>query len=157
MKMKKIARILSLIVLAGIATFYMGCKGGDDPEPSETDAQIEKLNGTWKVSAATFEGGAPDLDHSNMAITITGSTGSKQVSYTVAGRPAGPSSWPSSGTLEFGTNVKQDLIREDDINISYTVTDSKLTMDYTFNIQPYTSTGRVESVSGQWHFEFSKQ
>jgi hypothetical protein len=142
--------------LAGLALFYIACGGSDDPEKSETDVQIEKLNGSWKASSVTFEGGAPQLDHSNLVLAISGTTGNTQVSYTVSGRPAGPSAWPSSGTFAFGSNVKQNLTREDNVSFSYSVTDTKLTVDFNFNATPYTA-GRAESVAGDWHFEFDKQ
>jgi hypothetical protein len=157
--MKIAARILTLVLLASLTTFFIGCKPDPDPGPSETDKQITQLNGSWKVSAATLDGVAPTLDHSNMVLTISGATGNNIINYTVSGRPVGPSAWPSSGTFKFGSNVKQNLDRGDTpvVPVTYSVTDTKLTIDFDFTGTPYTSSGRVASVSGQWHFEFTKQ
>jgi phage tail sheath gpL-like len=155
--MKIAARILSFFVLIALATFYMACGGGEGNEESEMDQQIKKLNGTWANPTVTMDGQAHALNHSGMVLNIQGTAGNSSVSYTVSGRPQGPSAWPSGGTLTFGTNVKQNLIREDQVPVTYTVTDTKLTLDFTFTGTPYTSSGRVSSVSGNWHFEFTKQ
>jgi len=156
--MKIAARILSLVVLAALTTFYVSCKPDDDPEKSETDQQIEKLNGTWAVSEATLNSGPPDLDHSGMTMAISGTAGNQSVSFSVNGRPAGPSAWPPNGTFAFGTaNVKTSLTRDDGVAVSYSVTDTQLIMDFEFQMTPYTSSGKSKSVEGQWHFVFTKQ
>jgi hypothetical protein len=155
--MKPAARILSILILAGLTAFYMGCDGGENSKKSETDEQIEKLNGTWNATTVTLDGTTPALDHSDFSITISGSAGNDQVNYTVTGRPEGPSPWNSSGIFTFdASNVKQKLIREDDIPVSYSVTDGTLVLDFTFSGTPYDA-GRVSNVSGNWHFEFAKQ
>jgi hypothetical protein len=159
--MKLAARILSLIVLTAVACFYAGCDPGDDPEKSEMDQQIEKLNGTWNTTAYTLDGLVPaDLDYSNFDLVLTGSEGDESLEFSAVGRPSGkPSPWPESGTVEFGTNVKQNLIRLDPnevtVPISYSVTETTLIIDFTFSTTPYN--GRVQNVTGNWHFEFSKQ
>jgi hypothetical protein len=155
--MKIAARVLSLLVLMSVATFYISCDGGDDAEKSETDVQIEKLTGTWKATSVTYNSTTPPLDHSNFVITITGAPGSNSVSYAIAGRPQGPSAWPASGTLEFGSNVKSSLTREDATPVTYAVTATGLIMDFNFTGTPYSSAGRTKNVTGQWHFEFTKQ
>jgi hypothetical protein len=150
--MKIASRIFSLLLIAGVATLF-GCGGDDKKDKTEQEVQIEALNGTWQANTVTFNGGTPALDHSNFIITITGTS---QLSYSITGRPTGPSAWPSSGTFTFGPNVKEDLIREDEVAISYSVSGNNLVMDFTFDDEAYTA-GRVSSVSGQWHFEFTKQ
>lgn len=155
--MKIASRILSLAVLLSVSAFYMACNKKNDPGISETDAQIQLLNGTWEASVVTYEGSAPALDHSDFAITISGTAGSSVLSYTVTGRPVGPNAWPAQGTLTFGSDVKEDLTRDDGIAISYNVQGSTLSLDFNFDKdQPYTQT-REKSVSGDWHFEFTKQ
>src|SRR5688500_8783538 len=128
--MKIVARILSLVVLVSLAALYTGCGPDNDPEKSETDVQIELLNGTWNANdgATMFNGGQPDLNHDNLVLTISGTAGNQSVSYTVSGRPAGPSAWPPNGTFAFGSsNVKTSLTRDDGVAITYTVTETQLT------------------------------
>jgi hypothetical protein len=155
-EMKLAARILSLLILAGVASFYVGCDG-EKTEKSETDQQIEKLDATWATTAYNLDGTTPtDLDYSGFKLTINGSAGNTEVNYTVTGRPSGkPSPWNSSGVFEFGTNVKQNLIRDDGTAINYSVTETTLIIDFTFSAAPYP--GRVDNVNGNWHFEFEKE
>ena len=154
--MKIAARILSLMVLVALATFYVSCGGDGGNEKSDTDVQIEKLNGTWKVSSVTQDGAAPALNHDAMTLTSQGTAGNTTISFNVSGRPQGPSAWAPSGNLTFGSNVKQNLTRDDNVSINYSVTETTLVMDFTFNRDPYQA-GRVSSVQGSWHFEFTKQ
>lgn len=145
------------MVLTGLAAFVLSCDNGGGPKKSEIDQQIEKLNATWAASTVTLDGTAPVLDHSGFSLKIEGSPGNTQVNYTAQNRPAGPSPWNSSGILEFGeTNVKQSLTRDDGIAITYSVTETTLVIDFTFSGTPYDA-GRVANVSGNWHFEFTKQ
>lgn len=152
--MKFASRILSLAILVSLTLFYMSCKeDGPDKKP-ETEIQFEKLAGNWDVTTATLEGAPPALDHSNVVLKISGSaTG---INYVVENRPAGPSAWPAEGVFTFGPTVATQLVRDDDVIITYSVTENTLTLDFDFNGTPYTA-GRVENVSGQWHFEFQKQ
>jgi hypothetical protein len=157
--MKIAARILSLLILAGVSMLYVGCGPEDSDDKTERDKQIELLNGTWTVTSATFQGNAPTLDQTGMKLTITGSIGNESFNYSVADRPSGPSPWPSSGTFTFGSNVLTELNRDDSehvSSVSYQVTANQLTMDFTFSGEPYDPSGRTASVSGVWHYEFSK-
>ena len=153
----KLARFLSLIVLASVVVFYVSCDGGGDPEKSEIDEQIEKLNGTWDATAVTLDGVAPtSQNYDDLQLVIQGAAGNEQVNYTVSGRPSGSNPWNSGGILEFGTaNVKTELTREDGIAVSYSVTETTLVVDFNFSGTPY-DVGRVANVSGNWHFEFVK-
>jgi hypothetical protein len=153
--MKIAVRILSIFVLGALTMFYVSCDGNEPAKKSETDQQIEKLNGTWKVTDATFENNPPTLDQTGMTITLSGAVGDKNMSYTVANRPTGPSAWPASGTLTFGTNPLQDLVREDGVNITYTVSGDVVTLDFNFDKTPYNA--RTSSVSGNWKYTLARQ
>jgi hypothetical protein len=159
--MKLATRILSLLVLAGLAAFYVGCKGKDGEVKSDTDVQIEKMVATWKVvntADVTFANSTPQLDQKNLTLTVTGTAGSKQVGYTVTNRPVGPSAWNSGGTFTFDTtSPKTKVKREDNVEIVYEVTASTLKMTFTVTGDGYTSTGRAQSVAGEWVYTFTKQ
>lgn len=112
------------------------------------------------MSSVTYQGAAPTLDHSKFTLTITGSHGNNTLQYSVTGRPTGPSAWPASGTFTFGTDVKQELIRNDsngDVPVHYNVTDTQLTMDFTFANENAYNAGRTANVGGDWTFTFTKQ
>jgi hypothetical protein len=153
--MKLAARILSVLVLASFASFYLSCDGGDDPEKSEKDEQIELLTGTWNATAVTLDGDTPALDYSTFALEVSGTAGSDEVSYQALNRPDGLSPWAPDGFLTFGDNVKQQLVREDGITVNYSVTETTLILDFTFEGDGYPG-GRVREVQGNWHFEFQK-
>jgi hypothetical protein len=154
--MKIAARILSIIVLGSLALFYVSCKGDETTEKTDKDLQIEKLNGTWKVTDASLDSSDPDIDQTTISIQLSGKDGDSEMNYVVTGRTSGqPSPWPASGTVSFGTNVKTDLKRDDGIDMTYSVTDNTLTLQFVFNKTPYT--GRVASVSGNWSYTLTKQ
>lgn len=154
--MKLAVRVLSLVVLAGAALFYVSCDNSDSPGKSDQDTQIEKLNGSWKITSnenATLDGGSTGEDYTGFTLTINGQAGNNVVSYTATGRPA-TSAWPDAGTLTFGTNVTQDLTRNDAVGITYSVTDTQLIMEFNYSGDPYT---RAKNVQGAWRFTFTKQ
>jgi hypothetical protein len=156
-EMKLAARVLSSLILVGIATFYFSCKG-DDGEKSEQDAQIQKLNGTWEIQSSddvTLSASAPSEDFTGFTLTISGTVGQNTLSYIKSqGSLPTVSPWESSGTLTFGQNVMETLVRDDDVIITYEVTDSQLIM--TFDYDPNAG-GRVRNVEGAWKFVFTKQ
>jgi hypothetical protein len=152
--MKIAARILSLAIIASAASLFMGCGGDDKKGKSEQDTQLELLNGTWNANSVTLDGSAPSANHDNFVLTINASAGNTTMTYSDTGRPS-VSPWPGTGTFTFGTNVKSDLVRDDAVDISYTVDGNSLVMTFTFNKDPYAG-GRISSVTGQWRFEFTK-
>jgi hypothetical protein len=77
------------------------------------------------------------------------------VSYTISYSPD-RSPWisASGGRLFFDEpNPAIYLIREDEVNIQYAVTDTSLIMEFTYQEEG----GRTEGVSGNWKFTFSRQ
>jgi hypothetical protein len=159
--MKLAARVLSLLILAGVAMFYVSCSKDDDPGKSDTDIQIEKLNGTWKITDAnqvTLTGASPGVDYTGFTLQITGTSGSNNnsVSFAATARPD-LSPWPDNGTLTFGSNVTETLIRSgDDVSIAYDVDDTTLTMEFFYDGAGYPGS-RAKNVEGTWTFTFTKQ
>jgi hypothetical protein len=156
--MKLVSRILTLLVLASATVFYSSCGGDDDNAKSETDQQLEKLNGTWVIQAATDvtqDSDAPPFAFTNMQLVINASAGSTSFNWTTSGRPElGP--WDAQGTFQFGDPVASVLKRNDNVTINYNVTDTELIMTFTFN-NSAGYPGRAKSVEGDWHFEFTKK
>ena len=156
--MKLVSRILTLLVLASATVFYSSCGGGDDDPKSETDTQIEKLNGTWVIQSNTDvkqDGGDPTYPYKNMELTITASAGSTSFPWKMTSRPP-LSPWKDQGTFEFGDPVATKLTRDDKVVVTYSVTDTKLILTFEgFTGSGYT--GRVKNVEGDWSFEFAKK
>lgn len=157
--MKLVSRILTLLVLASATVFYSSCGGDDDNAKSETDQQLEKLNGTWVIQAptdVTQDSDAPPFPFTNMELTINAAAGSTSFPWQAAGRPTlGP--WAASGTFEFGDPVASVLLRDDKVTVNYTVDETSLIMTFKFSNSSGYPGGRVASVEGDWSFEFTKK
>jgi hypothetical protein len=169
--MKIAFRALSLLILAMVATFYAGCKKkGEDPE-TEEKKQLDKLVGQWTlVSATDFNG-----DRTSDFVTDNGGTPAPLVldlqgnyagdgkiyNYSLTGKRPNPSPWPISGTWKFGNPKTSKLLRDpngpDEIEMNYTVTETDLILEFTVpDGAAGWPGGRVQSVTGDWTFTFSK-
>ena len=149
-----IQRTIFLIFISAAATIlFTGCSDNDKNDPSVTEQQIEKLKGSWKATAVTLDDVAQSgYDAFTMGIM---SNTAASVSYTISYSPD-RSPWisASGGRLFFDErNPAIYLIREDDVNIQYSVTDTTLIMEFTYQEEG----GRTEGVSGNWKFTFSRQ
>lgn len=143
-----------LILLLATALLYTGCSNDDETEASVTEQQIEKLKGSWKAATVTLDEVQQD-DYDAFTLTITGNTISS-VHYAIAGNPE-YSPWVS----EFGGRFSFDerdpsayLVREDDVSIHYSVTETSLVMEFTYDQE--SEGGRQAAISGNWKFTFSK-
>ena len=140
-------KILFVIGIGMMVLTLIDCKKDDavDPDP------LAPLVGVWNCTKATRGGVAVD-GYESFKLTLTGTSDASTFNYVAAGRPA-TSAWPASGTWKFGTNTATDIIRDADLPVSYSVTDTQL--ELTFN---YTGSGfaRVGEVGGTWVFTFTK-
>ena len=160
--MKLVTRILSLLILAGFAAFYTSCNKDDGNNKSEEEKQFDKLKASWSLVTAN-DGTDRTPDFQNLVLTLSGTFAKGGTfTYSFTGTRPTPSPWPGSGQWKFGTNVAQNIIRDpgtpSETNMNYEVTDTGLII--TFNIPSGSQGwpgGRIESVSGDWRFEFTKQ
>jgi hypothetical protein len=161
--MKLATKILSLLVMVCLATFYMSCDNGGGDEQSEEEKQLIKLNSDWNFVSAT-EDGTPRTDFTNLVLHISGTFAQNGTyNYSFTGTRPNPSPWPVNGTWQFGTNVLSDIERDPGTTsatpMSYSVTDSQLIIN--FEVPAGSSgwaggTSRAKSVTGKWVFTFSK-
>lgn len=150
--MKSFKFILSA-ALIGVLLSYSGCKSPTH-EPNPKDTQITKLSFTWKLTKneAKLDGQAqPGYD--NFQLTASGSAGQTSFGYTTTGRPS-LSPWPASGTFTFGTDFATQLVRDDGLPVTYSVSDTQLQI--TFNYTGAGIAGRVNNVKGNWVYTFTK-
>ncbi len=151
----KAFKILSLISLVIVLLTYSSCKkSGSDPEPL-TDVQLAKLAKPWKVDAVTLDGVDKKADYTSFTLTLTGTKGNTSFGYSTGGRPS-LSPWKSSGSWEFGSTVETQMIRDkgtaDELAMTYSVTETTLSLTFTFNGDGYPA--RTGVVKGQWVFTF---
>ena len=161
--MKIASRILSLLILALITTFYMGCKKDDDDKETEEKQQLDKLKGVWNLASAN-DGQDRTGDFQNLVLTLEGNyVEGGTYNYSFTGTRPDPSPWPVSGTWKFGTNKLTQIIRDpggvNEIEMTYQVTATDLILSFTV---PDGSAGwpggssRMKSVTGDWTFTFTK-
>lgn len=153
--MMKAFRILALFFISAVLLTYAGCKG-DDPEPAPvTDVQFDKLNKTWKINTVSLDGTDKTADYTGFQLTLSGTKGTPPFNYATSGRPS-LSPWPASGKWDFGAAPETQMIRDkgtaDELAMTYAVTESTLTISFTFNGTGYAA--RTGVVKGAWIYTF---
>jgi hypothetical protein len=160
--MNHLSRILSLLLLVSAAVFFSNCDGGDDPQKTEEEIQLEKFEaGQWTIQTVTNDGVNRTTEYPGMTLSFTGTFatgGTYQYSSNATSWPA-MSPWEKSGTWKFVSgSVGSKIIRlTDDVEMTYAFTNSDKQLSLTFN---YTGggfdNGRVEKVEGAWSFIFTR-
>lgn len=148
------------IVLAlGIVCFlmtYSGCKKNPPAPVPVTDQQLDLLTKSpWNATGVTLDGVDKMSDYANFVLTMTGTKGNPQFTFSTAGRPT-LSPWPLNGNFTFDSNSPATKLSRNDtppVAVDYTATASTLTMNFDFNGNGYTA--RIGSVKGHWIFTFS--
>ncbi len=160
--MKVLARILSLFTLLAVATLYTSCGGGDDPDKTQEQIQFEKLKGTWTVSEVELDG-VPRIDDftttTPMTLTFAGTYSNPGGTYLMQVNGSRPTNnpWDVSSSWKFGGDVTRQIIRiEDDLEMVYTLTGSELTITFQYEGIGFIGQGRLEQVTGDWEFTFTK-
>lgn len=166
--MKLASRLLSLFILAAIASFYSSCKEKGEDKKTDEEVQLGKLKSVWTLVSANDgqdrTADFADANHPELKLTLEGNyVDGGTYNYSFTGHRPDPSPWPLSGTWKFGTNKLTDIIRDpgsqSETAMNYQVTDTDLII--TFNV-PDGSDGwaggdsRIRSVSGDWTFTFTK-
>ncbi len=150
-RMKR-ANFLIMLALLGVAASFWQCGSDPAPTPDPKDEQLTKLSQTWKATAVTFEN-TPVTGYENFEITMTGTAGQDTFDYATAGRPAGiKTPWPASGKFTFGTDFATVIKRDDNVDVTYSVSATQLQMTFTYKGDGFT--GRTSNVKGNWTFTF---
>ncbi|HMG94284.1 MAG TPA: hypothetical protein VK589_29695 [Chryseolinea sp.] len=159
--MKYVARLLSLFILVSAGIFYASCDGSDDPEKSQEETQLDKLKGTWNVQSVVNDATTRTDEYPGMTVAIAGTfTEGGTYNYT-----SDATSWPSVSpwkaldTWKFNAgSVGSVLVRQTDlVPITYTLSNSDKTLELRFDYSgPGFNNTRVESVTGEWIFTFTK-
>lgn len=159
--MNLLNRIFSLLLLVSAAVFYSNCGGGDDPEKSEEELQLDKLKvAQWTLLSAS-DGTDRTSEYPGMTLTIAG-TFSEGGTYSYS---SSATSWPSispwkkDDTWKFVSgSVGSKIIRlSDDVEMTYALSNSDKQLSISFNYSgPGFNNGRVGSVEGDWVFTFTR-
>ena len=142
----------------GIVCFlmtYSGCKKKKEEPVPIADQQLDLLTkAPWKATGVTLDNVNKMSDYANFTLTMTGTKGNPQFSFSTAGRPS-LSPWPANGNFTFDTASPASKLSRNDtppVAVNYTATASTLTMSFNFTGAGYTA--RVGSVKGDWTFTF---
>jgi len=132
--------LLTLLILSGC---------DKDPVPTPEELYLKKLTSFWKIKSASVDD-KDVLNHFNgLALQIKG-----DYTYLVTNPVTGL--WPASGTFELEQISDENFaIRRDDgvlISVS-TLSESELKMKFQYSAP---ANGRVNSVGGQYEFNFTK-
>lgn len=134
-----------------VITLLLSCNSMDQPDlqiDDPLDIQANLLDGTWvlKDDASAVKDGSVVSDFKNITLTFSGS--SKSGGNYSTSNSIDPDVWPNSGTWEFQNNDRSKLIRNDDVVMSISVTQTTLRISFTV-------TGGLKD--GNWVFDFVKQ
>jgi hypothetical protein len=160
--MKLTTRILSLLVLSGLVVFFAGCDKENNKKKSQAEKQFDKLKSSWSLTSAN-DGTDRTSDFPSLVLSVSGTFAEDgEYNYAFTGTRPNPSPWPADGTWKFGSDPASDIIRdpETDYELPMTYTVSETTLEINFTIpdgDPGFPGGRVNSVSGDWTFVFTKQ
>jgi hypothetical protein len=159
--MNHLGRIFSLLLLVSAMVFLSNCDGGDDPEKSEEELQLDKLKaGQWTLLSAS-DGTDRTAEYPGMTLSFAGTfsnggTYSYESSAT-SWPPASP--WEEAGSWKFVSgSVGNKIIRlTDDVEMTYTLSnsDKQLSLSFTYQGDGFVN-GRVEVVEGAWVFTFTR-
>ena len=161
--MNHLNRIFSLLLLVSAAVLYSNCGGGDDPEKSEEELQLDKLKvSQWTLQSAN-DGTDRTAEYPGMTLTLTGSysaggTYSYASSASTWPEPRGP--WKKDDAWKFKPGaVANTIIRlSDEQEMTYTLSnsDKQLTIAFNYVGEGFVNAGRVEIVEGDWTFTFTR-
>ncbi|MBT1686086.1 hypothetical protein [Dawidia soli] len=149
-------RICILLLVAAGGLLSTACQDDDSHSKTAADEQIEKLTGRWKATTVTLDGAVQEA-YAETVFTVSPLTAGTNMSYTIEENPS-DSPWraASGGRLFFDTQDPTEyLTREDDVRISYDVTETTLIFEFTY-AEP-SSTGRTDGVVGDWKFVLTKE
>ena len=130
--MKKISLILCILLGA-----FVGCKHSSDPEP-----EPDPLINTWTVNSVSLDGVFVTSYYNDLKLTFA-TNGSLTVENPV------PPVWNATGSYTVANNK---ITRNDGMVIDIlSISPSKMSLQFQYTA----ATGRVNSVSGLYKFEFT--
>ncbi|GHN01036.1 hypothetical protein WSM22_25250 [Cytophagales bacterium WSM2-2] len=140
--MKTINKILLLSFLFWIP---LSCGKND---PSADDIFVGKLSvKTWTISVASLDNQDVTAVFPNLKLNFTPAK-----TYTTTG--AVPPVWKETGSFTIsGTSPNYHLIRDEGIDVTVVESDTKLVLEFQYDKK--LAGGKVNSVSGKYHFEFN--
>ena len=131
--------------------FILSCGNNKQPDLELTDPldiQANLLNGKWilKNETSATRDGSVVSDFKNLTLSFSGSSNSGGTYST--SNSIDSDVWPNSGTWSFQNNEKSKLLRNDNILMNISVTQTTLRISFTVE-------GGLKV--GNWIFDFIKE
>ena len=141
----------NILKISLVLLLVFSCNSVDQPDldvDDPLDLQANLLNGTWvlKDESSAVKDGSVVSDFKNLTLTFSG--GSKDGGNFATTNSIDADVWPNSGAWEFQNNDRTKLLRNDNVVMSISVTQTTLRTSFTV------SGGLKE---GNWVFDFIKQ
>jgi hypothetical protein len=134
--MKSFHRLYTFTLLA--ASLILGACGSDD---SGDAGAVEKdklalLSHTWTVESVTQnDNRTAEFQSPDFTLTLGGAFRADNpkgpYTYAVDGTQPDLKPWAGSGTWTFGADASKTLVRDDGVNVAYTLDGSTLTLTFT--------------------------
>ena len=136
---------LVLIVVSSALLAYCSTKDGE----TELDVFKKQIAIGWKIKVADLDGVDKTSYYPNLSLTFTTTTLTSTNGVIPLWKPS------VNFTIE-GTKSPFHIVREDGIDMTVvSVDNSKLIMEFQYDAKK--AGGRMQSVSGNYHFEFVLQ
>lgn len=131
--------------------FILSCGNNKQPDLELTDPldiQANLLNGKWilKNETSATRDGSVVSDFKNLTLSFSGSSNSGGTYST--SNSIDSDVWPNSGTWSFQNNEKSKLLRNDNVLMNISVTQTTLRISFTVE-------GGLKV--GNWIFDFIKE
>ena len=141
----------NILTISLALLLVFSCNSVDQPDlvvDDPLDLQANLLNGTWilKNESSAVKDGSVVSDFKDLTLTFSG--GSKSGGNYATTNSIDADVWPNSGAWEFQNNDRTKLLRNDNVVMSISVTQTTLRTSFTV------SGGLKE---GNWVFDFIKQ
>jgi hypothetical protein len=147
--------ILILLVVALIG----GACGSDDASDAGAveKEKLALLTHTWTVESVT-QNDNRTAEFADFTLTLGGvfrpESPKGPYTYAVAGTQPDLKPWGSAGTWSFGADATKTIVRDDGVNVAYTVDGSKLTLTFTCATCDKDN-AKKGSAEGPWIFVFN--
>ena len=126
---------------------FSSCDNDDTQLEADRVSQLLTTGGTWNMQSVTVSSTDQTALYSGLQISFT------EAAYTSVN---GGTIWPASGTWEFTNETATVIKRNDGVMIALNeVTEKKLVMSFTWD-KTTLGSGRVNSISGQHVFTFTR-
>lgn len=140
------------------ALTIIGCKDSSDNAVDNAQLVKNKLAGTWNVTYAELDG-TPETDaFANLQLGLDANLSYTTNSTTIERQP---NPWAEQGSFTLPAEVTSldniVLTRDDGLEATFNfIDDNNMRITFIFNDSNTGSNGRVQAVTGNWVFEFTK-